>query len=750
MTRITTLFKMWITGIVLLLFGASNVFAETVEYEFDIAKSMVNKTGKLVPGMTVGGQTPGPVITAREGDILRVTFHNKMDVQTSIHWHGILLPNEQDGISYLTTTPIEAGMSHTFEYPIIQSGTYWYHSHTGLQEQRGVYGAMVLHPKKKMKPKMSHMNMGDKTMLPKEHVIVFSDWSDEDPKQIMKNLKKDGDYYALKKGSVQSWAGVFANGGEAVKNRINGALSRMGPMDLSDVGYDAFLVNGVQVQDLGVQLVGEMIKLRLVNAAASTYFNVEFAGGPMTIIAADGIDVEHIQVTRLRLSVAETYDVLVKLPMDMAYELRATSEDGTGYASVWLGQGHKMPAPDIARPNLYIQSHDMMGHGDMDMGEMDHTKMGHEDMPMTAPMPMDHEQMGHSMMNHTDMDHSKMGHGDMGLMPMTQNTMKSMGHEMPMEIDTSKSVIAYMSDYKSLRSPVKTNLQQMNTRTVNLSLTGNMERYVWSFDNKILSQADSILIKKGETVKFVLKNETMMHHPIHLHGHFFRVLNGQGDYSPLKHTVNVAPMSIVIIEFAANEEKDWFFHCHNLYHMMGGMARIVSYEGSTKYTNAIRKKIARNPWYAANEHTLQNNMVFGEARISNANTGFDIEYDWDYDDTYDVQFVAKRYVNRFLSVYGGVRSEQDGGASSETHAVLGVQYVLPLLIDADLQLASDGHVELEIGSSLQLTSRLAFEWDASTDEEYRAGLNYTINNHFSLAAGWDSDQGYGGGVKLSF
>jgi len=744
------------------------VWAKTVVYEFDIAKQILNKTGTPVEGMTVGGGTPGPVIEATEGDVLRVTFHNRMGVQTSIHWHGILLPNEQDGVPILTTSPIAAGASHTFEYPIIQSGTYWYHSHTGLQEQRGVYGAMVLHPK----PNTGMSKMGMKMDMskqhvdkPDEHVVVFSDWSNEDPLHILANLKKDGDYYALKKGSVQSWAGVLANGSEAIKNRLEGSWSRMGPMDISDIGYDAFLANGKTSVDLGEAEGGQTVKLRLVNAAASSYFNVEFSGGPMTIIATDGIDIEPIKVKRLRMAIAETYDVLVSLPMDMAYELRATSEDGTGYASAWIGEGHKMPAPDIPRPNLYLSGHDMMNMDGMDMGGMDHDM---DYMDMGEP-EMDHGAMGHNMdsMDMSGMERSvdtekKLARAGISISTLqdqvraeiawqqTRNEPMKMGGMKVKSEESGMDVIAHMTGYKAVRSPVDTSLPQTNLRTVNLSLTGNMERYVWSFNNTVLAKADSIKIKKGETVRFVLKNETMMHHPIHLHGHFFRVLNGQGKFSPLKHTVNVPPMETVTIEFAANEEKDWFFHCHNLYHMMGGMARVVSYVNSTNYTDERRSRLAHDKWYAANSHTINHNLAYGTARLSNSDTAVELEYDWNYAGAYDGQVHAKRYLSRFMSVYGGVRTEREGFANRETNGVIGVQYVLPLLIEADLQLATDGHVELEIGSELQLTDRLQVEWEASTDEEYRVGFAYELNKTFALAAGWDSEEGWGIGARLNF
>jgi len=662
--------------------------AKLVEYEFDINYKTVNFSGEDVQAMSVGGSIPAPTIEATVGDTLRVTFHNKMDVESSIHWHGVLLPNDQDGVPFLTTSPIRAGKSFTYEYPIIHHGTYWYHSHTQLQEQRGVYGSLVFHPKD-----------GEKYKADREYVAVLSDWTNENPMQVLRNLKKDGDYYALKKDSVQSWLKVFQYGPEAIKNRLNSSWTRMGPMDLSDVGYDAFLVNGKKESAVDGLKGGETVRLRIVNASASSYQYVEFAGGPMMIVAADGVDTELKEVDRLKISVAETYDVLVQLPDDnMAYEFRASAEDGTGYSSLWLGEGHKMVARTIEKPNLFLIDHSMH---DMDMGDM----------------KMD------------SVDHS------------------NMGHTMP----AGNTAIRMMDEYDGLRSPVKTTLPVGNPdREVLLELTGNMERYVWSFNNKTLAEEDKILIRKGENVRFKFVNRTMMHHPLHLHGHFFRVLNGQGEYSPLKHTVNVPPMQTVEIEFYANEEKDWFFHCHNLYHMKGGMARVVRYEdapGRGELNNQFYKNLKQDPWYRSVDTMTYSNFIGNETRFSNTRNAIELGVDYDYKDEYEIDVEYERSINRFFDVFVGGDFQGDE-LKNENLAVLGMRYVLPMLIDSEIRLDSKGNARLELSSDLQLTNRTKFDWLVNTDDEYHLGLEYEITKKVSLVANFDSDYGGGVGFKV--
>lgn len=684
---------MKITTLLMLILLATPLQARLVTYEFHITKKCINVTGKSSEALAIGGQIPGPTIEATVGDILQVTFHNDLNEETSIHWHGILLPNDQDGVPYLTTPPIAAHSSFTYRYPIIHHGTYWYHSHTGLQEQRGIYGSLVFHPKG-----------GELHKTDKEHVVVLSDWTDENPRKVIHNIKRDPDFYALKKGSVQSWLGVLKNGYEAIKNRLRSSWTRMGPMDLSDIGYDAFLANGVTSSYYDAH-PGQKVRVRLINASASSYFNVEFAGGPMLLIAADGVDVKPIHVKRLRMAIAETYDLIITIPDSKAYELRATSIDGTGYSSLFYGSGDKVYAPNIPRPNLYLMSHGM------------HDMKKHEVPKMDV-----HE--GHSM-----------GH---------------MGHTSHMNMAPKKlPAIAHMINYKNLRAIKNTAFPtSLKRRDVILNVTGNMERYVWSFNNKTLKESDTILIKKGEIVRFIFDNKTMMHHPLHLHGHFFRVINGQGDRSPLKHTVNIQPMEKLTIEFEANEEKDWFFHCHNLYHMMSGMARVVSYEDSTTMSKKKLKQLDHDNWYMSRDISTLSNMTMGMLSFSNTRNIFACEFHWDYKKEYDVEIFYERRLHRYLGVYLGGNFERED--DPENVAVFGVHYVLPLLIDADFRVDSKGKLRLELESALQLSDRGSFEWIWNTDKEYRFALSYEITKNILLTGAYDSDYKWGAGLRLKF
>lgn len=705
------------------ILGASGVYAKVVTYEFDINRKSVNITGKNVVALAINNQMPGPTIEATVGDTLEVTFNNKMDTETSIHWHGVLLPNDQDGVPYLTTRPIGPHSSFTYRYKITHHGTYWYHSHTGLQEQRGIYGSIVFHPKG-----------GERVKSDKDYVVVLSDWTNEDPNQVLSNLKKDGDYYALKKGNVQSWDKVVSNGFQAIKRRLQGSWSRMGPMDLSDVGYDAFLSNGEKEETLNAHK-GDKVRIRLINAASSSYFNVEFSGGPMKIVAADGVDVEPFQVQRLRIAIAETYDVIVPIGDNKAYELRGSSEDGAGYSSTFIGNGEKIFAPDIPRPNLFLMGHSQHGSHNF------HNHFIHAASTKTKNQMPQYTEHKLEKINHHNM-HSLY---DMEQMQRESEKEDQAPHHM-------QNVIQYMTDYDNLRAVKDTSFDKNKPRReVVLKLTGNMERYVWSFNNKTLAESYKIMIKRGEVVRFFLQNQTMMHHPIHLHGHFFRVINKQSNYSPLKHTVNVPPMGKVMIEFDAEEEKDWFFHCHNLYHMKAGMARVISYEGTTQATSETFAKIAHDDWFFSGDISALSNMTMGMLKVSNTRHSIEFEYDYNYKKEYDAELIYALSLSRFLNVYtGGDFEREHKDENADNTAIVGIRYVLPMLIESNLRINSQGKARLALGSDLQLTERTKFGWFYNTDKEYRFNLGYEINKKILLAAAYDSDFKWGVGLKVRF
>ena len=698
----------------------------TVNYEFDIDTAQMNVTGIPVEALAIDGQIPAPTIRASVGDTLRITFNNHLDETTSVHWHGILLPSDQDGVPYLNTQPIAPGGSHTFEFPILHAGTFWYHSHTDLQIQRGLYGAIVLN------------NHEDVSM--QDEVVVFSDWTDEDPEAILANLKKSDDFYAWKKDKVQSWDKVIANGGQSIRNRINGALTRMGPMDLTDVGYDAFLVNGKPLNTLAVDDPNAaQMKLRLVNGSTSSYYDVEYAGGPMTVISADGQDVEPIRVQRLRISTAETYDVLVPLSSNLAYELRATSFDGTGYSSLFVGEGQRVAAPDIPPPNLYLMEHMSMDMSsmdmDMDMGmnmptaEHSQHTMTEESMPMPAGEQASSSQAGHN---------AHLQHGE----PMPEI--------MPMAMESMPAVIDHMTDYRHLMASNSTSLPaDQPWRDIHLRLTGNMERYVWSFDGKTIREDPQILIRAGENVRFHLSNDTMMNHPLHLHGHFFRVVNEHGERSPLKHTVNIPPMGHVMIEFDGNEKEDWLFHCHNQYHMKTGMNRVVSYQQTSNFTPEMGKLVVPSQrWFTINEFHLLSSFGDYEFTVSDERHSFDLELDADLDETLELHLFYNYHFNRFVSAFGGLERREHHHGKNHDLPVAGLNVLLPFMVESEWRVDDHGEFRLELESEVRFTRRWGFDWRWNTDDEHRYGLNYRVNNRFSITVHTDTE--YGDGIGIQF
>lgn len=718
-----------------------------VEYDLYITDTMVNFTGKYRHAIAINGQIPAPILEFTEGDTAIIRVHNLMEMETSIHWHGILLPNKEDGVPYLTTAPIKPGEKHTFTFPLIQSGTFWYHSHTMLQEQSGLYGSIVIHP---AVPE-PHL---------KEYVLVLSDWTDENPHEVLRYLKRAGEWYAIKKGALQSYGEAIAAG--YFKDKLKQEWMRMPAMDVSDVYYNMFLINGQEKNYFKDAKPGEIIRLRIINGSASTYFNLQYGMSYMRIIAADGINITPISVNNLEIAVAETYDVLITVPENGASELRATSLDVTGYSSAYFGNGMAMNAPETPKLNYFQMLREMNSMmGNMNMGDMDMKGMDMKGKDMKDKKDMDMKNM--KMPNDTMSDKKDMnrparppGGGNMEGMDMSSGGMPGM--EMAMQGSFN---------YNMLKALHPTTLDtSRKIREVRLKLTGNMLRYVWSFDYKTLSQADKIPIRKGENVRFVLQNITMMRHPMHLHGHFFRFINEQGDYSPMKHTFDIKPMETVTIEFEANEQQDWFFHCHILYHMMAGMARIVSYEESeqnefskTGYNQLKKEDNALYPWVDLSVHS-QGAWLAGN--ISNNKNALEFEGRASWKGNFETETHLLRYLDKkqYAAFYVGYDYRKnktlplfDKPESKDNRHVFdaGFYYLLPMLVRSEWRIDQGGRLRLQLErKDLPLSNNFFFDFRANTDKEYTVGFRYMVAKSFSISSNYDSDYKWGVGLTWHY
>lgn len=750
--------KLYITLLALIASILSANSQKLVHYDLTISDTIVNYTGKSRMAIAVNGQIPMPTLRFTEGDTAEVVVHNKMHHETSIHWHGLLVPNEQDGVSYLTTAPIKPHSSHTFRFPIRQNGTYWYHSHTMTQAQEGMYGAIVI-----KKPDEKPQN---------EEIVLLSDWTDTDGMEVERRLHTANDWASIKKGAVQSYAEAIRAG--KLTTKVANEWKRMNAMDVSDVYYDKFMVNGRDQETFGNYKAGDKIKIRLINGSASTYFWVSYAGGKIKVLATDGVDTEPVEVDRLMVATAETYDIEITVPSGgHSYQLLATAEDRSGSTSAWIGSGSKIAATPLKKLKYFEgmkMMNDMMTmNGNMkEMG----MKMQFQNMDMNSVMYPEAESsptMHMSDHNMQSSDHANMEHKNMKQGDISDNSMPGMEHS---SMHNSKLTTL---NYGMLKSKTKTTLPDKPFRTLYFELNGNMDRYVWTINNKTVSESDKILIKKGENIRFIIKNNSMMRHPMHLHGHYFRIMNEQGEYSPLKNTLDVMPMETDTIELNASEEYgDWFFHCHILYHMMAGMGRILSYEDSPANPQLPDRQAALKKLYADDRRyflSADNNFMFNgnKGQFDYSNTRWAIQGEWrsGYKLQYGQELEARigKYIGRqqWILPYVGVswhysKDEDDHrnmfGQRTDNHrivAVAGLRYKLPMLFWADARINMYGRVRLQLErEDIPLTSRLRMNLMANTDKEYEAGLSYVLSPYFSLAASYNSDMKWGAGIKINY
>ena len=522
--------------------------------------------GKPYHAIGINGSAPAPLIRLREGQRARITVVNTLDEETSIHWHGLLLPFQMDGVPGISFPGIPAGGRFTYEFPVVQGGTYWYHSHSGLQEQEGLYGPIVIDPAG-----------ADPVAADIEHVVMLSDHSALHPHAIFRRLKLQGGYFNYQKQTI---GGLLAGRDQPLKERLRWGAMRMDPSDVSDVTGSTYryLVNGRGPGDnwTGLFVAGQRVRLRIVNASAMTIFNLRIPGLAMTVVQADGQNVRPVTVDELQIAVAETYDVIVTPPEPRAYTLVAESWDRSGMARATLAPAMGMVAAVPAlRPRPLATMKDM-GMGGMDHGgggggacPPEHAAMGHC-QPMGGAMPMDHGGMSHKMRDFANAP-------GLPRTPVVQTVA-------PMPVDRTGEPPQGRGDvghrvltYRDLVSLAPNPDRRTPSRALTIHLTGNMERYMWAFDGvKLNAVTAPIPFRLNERVRVTLVNDTMMAHPIHLHGHFFELVTGHGDHAPRKHTVNVAPGGKVSFDLTADAEGDWAFHCHLLYHMHAGMMQVVT------------------------------------------------------------------------------------------------------------------------------------------------------------------------------
>jgi len=521
--------------------------------------------GRRAMATGVNGSVPAPTLIWQEGDSVTLAVTNRLSEPTSIHWHGVRTPSPMDGVPGLSFPGIAPGETFTYRFPVEQSGTYWYHSHTMFQEQTGLYGALVI------KPRQGYAEPFDR-----DYVVLLSDWSDDPPETIISNLKQQSDYYNFRQRTLGTFLGDVNKDGFAktVSDRLEWGEMRMSPTDILDVSGAAYtyLINGWGPDANWTALFkpGERIRLRFINGSSMSIFDVRIDGLPMTVVQADGNDVEPVAVDTFRISVAETYDVIVEPRDNRTYTLFVQAEDRTGYA-----RGTLAPQAGMAAPIPPMDARPMRTMTDMGMGGM-------------AGMSMDH-----GAMNHGGMDMGGAGAGGMNMSGMDMSTMKMTSEQKALDGQVGVDNVAMMPtqrlnrageglplklrvlSYADLRALKRGVDPRPPSRTITLHLTGNMQRFMWGFDGKKFSESGPIELARNERVRFVLINDTMMEHPIHLHGLWSELENGQGEFRPYKHTINVKPGETLSYLVTADHPGRWAYHCHLLYHMEMGMFREV-------------------------------------------------------------------------------------------------------------------------------------------------------------------------------
>lgn len=528
--------------------------------------------GRTAEALTINGSLPGPVLRMKEGREAVIRVHNRLDESTSIHWHGILLPFTMDGVPGISYPGIAPHSTFVYRYRLHQSGTYWYHSHSGLQEQLGHYGMLIVDPADE-----------DPVAYDVEYPIVLSDWTFEDPHAVLRKLKTFEGYYNFQRPTLanvaEQSAAAGATVGEVLKKRLAWQRMRMDPTDLADVtaATYTYLINGQSPAENPTLVAkpGQRVRLRIVNASAMTYFDFRVPGLPMTVVQADGQDVQPVETDELRIAVAETYDVIVTLPQARAYTLFAETMDRSGFARATLAPqlGMSAPLPERRpRPMLTMADMGMLhdkngGHGG---GHKQHSPTTFPATHAAAATSSSHELATENLPERFQHPPERHGPGSIGMGMVAYRQLDDPGSGLG---NDGWRVLTY-GQLQCLRTPRD---RRPPTREIDLHLTGNMHKYIWGFNGKKWSEADMLRFEYGERLRINMINDTMMSHPIHLHGMWMDLYaGGRYDSNPRKHTVNVQPAELLTVDITVDAPGQWAFHCHLLYHMKMGMFRTVA------------------------------------------------------------------------------------------------------------------------------------------------------------------------------
>ncbi len=637
-----------------LIILTTNCYAEYRVVNLSVQAKQVNFTGEAATALSINDQIPAPTLHFKDGDEVTINVHNKLDVGTSIHWHGILLPWQMDGVEGVTQAPIKSGETFSYKFKIKQSGTYWYHAHSGFQEQQGLYGAMIIDPATPPKYKYD-----------KDFTVVLSDWSNTDPEQIFSNLKKKGDFYTPNfpiQPSLSKFITDYQNGSAEQREKLSQDYAmmqqmRMSIFDFSDVAYDAFLLNGTTKSKPWAKLVkkGDVVRLRFVGAGGSTKFQVKIPGAKMKVIHVQGNDVEPHDVEDFTISPGETTDVLVKITEDSPYIIYAESSDtlGAAYGALVTSLDQKVPYTQVAS------------------------------FPKPGPV-----HMGHDM--HMD---------SMESMDMTMGT-----------------------KYQDLKSAFKTNDPDKPVIEIRMDLYGYMDKYVWFINGLMEHEAEPIVIEPGKRYRFIFNNSSMMTHPMHLHGHFFILRNGHDEYDPLMHTIEVAPGATVVADFDADTSGQWFFHCHHLFHMMSGMARVFQY-ANLKPTNKEESHLVHHPMAHPSQLHQATFLDLGYDPFHNVQKGnLNFMIGWDYDklqlysedaevrkgkiESADLDIFYWLSISEFWAIKGGVNYVYKPAHKPYIQPGIGVEGTMPYFIETNLRsyLHKDSlKIDLQLTRDTQIT-----------------------------------------------